>query len=174
MELTRQNIWGAAAAGLILAVALFRIPVAQGHTRALMRLLFEIGAGFAVAGVVGYRVNGWIGALIALSVVSWTLTIIKYGGGDSIQQVSYLAKNAVIFSGIVLVLFCSVNERWLLGAMIIVAVANLVFIALQAAGIDPYSLFSFGIMKLRHFSDISGSPKRGELLKKLTIRGSCG
>ena len=148
MELTQQRISTLAAASLLLAVCLIRIPVPDGQGRALMRFIAEIALCLIFAGVIWEKVNPWAGAFVALACFSWVLAVFRYSDPD-INKAVLLSRDAVLFGAGALLFFkiSGVNSQVILDAMIVAGIVNLVFLAFQTVGVDPFSVFTLGLMK---------------------------
>jgi hypothetical protein len=139
-----SNFW---IPGLLVFIALFRIPVPDNQMRSLFQLLIEM----AVISGVGYyiynNINKWIGLFLFLTLFS---SIYPH-----FDRITYMARNTVLFSclWIILIQDNRIKVNHLLNAMCIIALANSVFTILQWAGIDPFSVFSFGFIKY-HYRDV--------------------
>jgi len=95
------------------------------------QLMFESVAVIALAVAISIYVNLWIGGFFLLSCVS---AIFPFKTVESMESFNYIICGIVWFSVLVL---CCKNVSWLMDAICIVCLINILWIILQMIGIDP-------------------------------------
>ena len=136
----QHSNWAVFASLILLAVSVVRVPVADGCFRPLFQLITEAGVFFLFAVFIYFYINKWWGLFLTLTLVS---TIFPFFG-----KWSYMARGAVLVGCIWYVLLVAFvkNPKYLLDALCVIALINVLFANLQYCGFDPYKLATFGLM----------------------------
>lgn len=129
------------AALILFIVSVLRVPVPDGHFRFLFQLVAETGVFFMLAVFMYRDINKWWGLLLVLVLFS---SIYPHFGKHS-----YLARNAVLLGCVwyVLLILTVKDTAYLLNAICVIGIINVVFAAFQIADIDPYRIVTFGAIK---------------------------
>jgi len=115
---------------LLVAAGVWRIPATS--VRGAMTLVVEMAVAAGVALWIGRRVNVWAGGFLAL--VTWSMVYPRY------DQHSVLTGHSIFLGAVwfALVATQSGARAWLLmDALCVVAVAHVLFLAMQTVGFDP-------------------------------------
>ena len=121
-------------------MSVVRVPVEEGLLRPLFQLLAETGVFLLFAVFIYKNVNKWWGLFLALTLFS---TI-----HPSFGKWSYMARGAILVGCVwytVLVLTIK-DPKYLLNAICVIGIANIIFANFQYCGFDPYGIFTFGLM----------------------------
>jgi hypothetical protein len=139
-HIRQRTNYGIIAASILFIVSVLRVPVADGYFRPLFQLIMETGIllGFSLWVC---TLNRWIGLFLILTIFSSIY--------PNFGKWSYMARNTIFIGAVwyVMIVKLKPNIRYLMDAICVAALLNLIFANFQYCGIDPYNIFTFGLMK---------------------------
>lgn len=123
-------------------IAVVRLPVGQ-EMRPLFVFMVRVGVVFLFSIYLMEKVNLWVGLFLILALFSHSMPWFSLTNGAHIQtQESYVALNSVAMGCLLYFILTKsdLNYNIILNMMCVLALINIVFVALQRLNIDPYPL----------------------------------